>query len=87
MLIVQTLLEREPRQAMERAQIESLPLYPEARQCRRPTTRKILDLFDRVQRHELTLPGRKPEVMVTALSPLQRQILKLLGIATKSYGH
>jgi transposase len=86
-LIVQTLLERELRQAMERAQIASLPLYPEARQCRRPTTRKILDLFDRVQRHELTLPGRKPEVMVTALSPLQRQILKLLGIAAKSYGH
>ncbi len=86
-LIVQTLLERELRQAMERAQIESLPLYPEQRQCRRPTTRKILDLFDPVQRHELTLPGRKPEVMVTALSPLQRQILKLLGISQKSYGH
>jgi transposase len=86
-LIVQTLLERELRQAMERAQIESLPLYPEQRQCRRPTTRKILDLFDRVQRHKLTLPGRKPEVMVTALSPLQKQILKLLGIAAKSYGY
>ncbi len=72
---------------MERARIESLPLHPEQRQCRRPTTRKILDLFDPVQRHELTLPGRKPEVMVTALSPLQRQILKLLGISQKSYGH
>ena len=86
-LIVQTLLERELRQAMERAGIESLPLYPEGRACRRPTTRKILDLFDGVQRHELTLPGREPEVMVTELSPLQKQVLRLLGISEKSYGY
>ena len=86
-LIVQTLLERELRQAMERAQIESLPLYPEGRACRRPTTRKLLDLFDGVQCHELTLPGHEPEVMVTELSPLQKQVLKLLGISDKSYGH
>lgn len=86
-LIVQTLLERELRQAMERAKIESLPLYPEDRACRRPTTRKILDLFDGVQRHELTLPGSEPEVMVTKLSPLQKQILKLLGISQNSYGY
>ena len=86
-LIVQTLLERELRQAMKAAGIESLPLYPEGRACRRPTTRKILDLFDGVQRHELTLPGREPEVMVTELSPLQKQVLKLLGISDKSYGY
>jgi transposase len=86
-LIVQTLLERELRQAMERAQVESLPLYPEGRACRRPTTRKILDLFAGVQRHELTQPGREPEMMVTELSPLQKQVLKLLGISEKSYGY
>jgi len=40
-----------------------------------------------VQRHELTLPGHEPEVMVTELSPLQKQVLKLLGISDKSYGH
>lgn len=85
-LIVQTLLERELRQAMERSQIETLPLYPEGRQCRRPTTRKILDLFDGVQRHELTLPGHQPELLVTELSPLQKQILKLVGISPNSYG-
>jgi len=86
-LIVQTLLERELRRAMEAARITSLPLYPEARACRRPTTRKILDLFDGVQRHELTLPGCEPEVMVTELSPLQKQVLKLLGISQDSYGY
>ena len=84
---MQTLLERELRQAMQRAKIESLPLYPEGRACRRPTTRKIVDLFDGVQRHELKLPDRKPEVMVTQLSPVQKEILKLLGITAKTYGH
>ena len=72
---------------MQRAKIESLPLYPEGRACRRPTTRKIVDLFDGVQRHELKLPDREPEVMVTQLSPVQKEILKLLGITAKTYGH
>jgi transposase len=85
-LIVQTLLERELRQAMERAKIESLPLYPEERACRCPTARKVIDLFDGVQRHELEQSGRDTEVMVTELSPRQRQIVELLGISAKSYG-
>jgi transposase len=86
-LIVQTLLERELRQAMEREKIKSLPLYPEGRACHRPTTRKIVDLFDGIQRHELSLPNREPEVMLTQLSPLQKNILKLLRVATASYGY
>jgi len=86
-LIVQTLLERELRQTMEREKIESLPLYPEDRVCRRPTTRKIVDLFDGVQRHELGLPDCEPEVMLTQLSPLQKQILKLLRVSATSYGY
>lgn len=86
-LIVQTLLERELRQAMQRAKIESLPLYPEGRACRRPATRKLLDLFDGVQRHELSLSAGEAEVMVTQLSPLQKKILKLLKIPAKTYGH
>jgi transposase len=85
-LVVQTLLERELRQAMERAGVESLPLYPEGRACRRPTARKLIDLFDGVQRHELTLPGQETEVIVTELSPVQKQVLQLLGISPKNYG-
>ena len=85
-LIVQTLLERELRQAMARAKIESLPLYPEERACRCPTTRKVIDLFEGIQRHELKQTGYDVEVIVTELSPLQKQILKLLGIPEKSYG-
>jgi len=58
-LIVQTLLEREIRQAMERAGVESLPLYPEGRACRRPTTRKLLDLFALDPTSRGDTPGRR----------------------------
>ena len=86
-LIVQTLLERELRQAMQRDKLKSLPLYAEDRACRQPTTRKLLDLFQAVQRHCLTIGGQNAEVMVTELSPLQKRILRLVGIPAKTYGH
>jgi transposase len=47
-LLVESLLERELRRAMESEGIESLPLYPEGRACRRPTARKAIDLFEDV---------------------------------------
>jgi len=47
------------RQAMQRKDIEALPLYPEGRACRWPTARGVIDLFESVQRHTLT-HGKKP---------------------------
>jgi transposase len=79
-LLVEALLERELRRAMEREGIASLPIYPEARGCRRPTARKVIDLFEDVQRHELSA-GRRPAVVFnTKLNRLQRRILRLLGM-------
>ena len=83
--LVQALLERELRRAMQREELDSLPLYPEGRQCRRPTTRKLIDLFESVQRHTLTVPGRDTTTFVTELTPLQRRILKLLRIPASRY--
>jgi transposase len=79
-LLVESLLERELRRAMEREGIESLPLYPEARACRRPTARKVIDLFEDVQRHELSAGRRPAVVFTTKLSRLQRRILRLLNM-------
>jgi transposase len=79
-LLVEALLERELRRAMERAGVESLPLYPEGRACRRPTARRVIDLFQNVQRHELKAKGQAAVVFTTELTRLQRQILRLLGI-------
>jgi hypothetical protein len=79
-LLVESLLERELRRVMEREGIATLPLYPEGRACRRPTARKVIDLFEGVQRHELSA-GRRPAVIFTTkLSRLQRRILRLLNM-------
>jgi len=49
--------------------------------------RRVLDLFEPVQRHTLQ-QGRGPtEVMVTDLTPVQRRLLKLLNLPAKHYGH
>jgi transposase len=84
-LIVQTLLERELRRAMAREKLEALPLYPEGRACKAPTTRRVIDLFEGVERH--TLSGENGEqVFVTKLTDTQHQILTLLGVAARTYG-
>jgi transposase len=80
-LLVEALLERELRRAMARSELESLPLYPEGRACRRPTARRVIDVFEEVQRHELNAAGQAAVVFTTDLTPLQRKILRLLGMA------
>jgi transposase len=86
-LLAEALLERQLRQAMEREGVEALPMYPEGRACRRPTARRLIDLFEPIQRHELHQPGQGPTVFVTELSPVHRRILRLLNIPTATYGH
>ncbi|MBI4603847.1 MAG: IS1634 family transposase [Planctomycetes bacterium] len=86
-LLVQALVERELRRAMDKEGIAELPLYPEGRPCRAPTTRRIVDVFENIQRHELTRSDRPSEILVTELSPLQKRVLELLGIPPSTYGH
>jgi len=85
-LLVEALLERQLRHAMQDKEIESLPLYPEGRRCRWPTARRVIDLFETVQRHVLERRGQPSEVMVTELSRLQRRLIKLLGLPVQDYG-
>jgi transposase len=79
-LLVQSLLERELRRAMAHRQVESLLLYPEGRACRRPTTPRLIELFENIQRHHLVVGKKPPVVLTTKLNRLQRRILKLLGM-------
>jgi transposase len=85
-LLVQTLLERELRQAMERACEASLPLYPEARPCARPTTHRLIEVFSSIQRHEVRVGEEETQVMVTKLTKTQRSIVRLLGLNPRTYG-
>jgi transposase len=88
-LMLQTLLEREVRRAMQRAGVPSLPLYAEGRPCTAPTTRRILDAFDTVQRHQLqtqTEDQTRTQTLTTQLTPLQHTILDLLRMSSDNYG-
>jgi len=84
-LLVQALIERELRLAMKRETIEELPLYPEQRQCRRPTTEQILRLFSLAERHTLIEDGHTVQVFDVHLTDLQRQVLALLGVSEHAF--
>ena len=73
--MLQTLLERELRRALQDSEYDSLPLYPEHRACHALTTRPVIDIFETVQRHHLT-GGDSPQVFVPQLTPLQTLIAK-----------
>lgn len=80
-LLAESLLERELRRAMAKKPIESLPLYPEGRACRRPTARRVIDLFEDVQRHSLLTGKEAPIELITDLTRLQRTVMRLPGMA------
>lgn len=84
-LLINALIEREIRLAMRAEGIESLPLYPELRRCRAPTTDRILDLFRDLQRHELYAGTKRLNVFHPEISELQRRLLDLLGVPVADY--
>jgi len=84
-LLVQALIERELRLAMKRDRLNALPIYPEQRDCRRPTTEQVLRLFSLAQRHRLTQAGHTVQLFDAPLTDLQRQILGLLDIPESAY--
>ena len=84
-LLAQALIERELRGAMQREDIAELPLYPEQRACRRPTTEQVLRLFSLAQRHRLSHEGQTVQNFEVDLTDLQRQILALIGVPAHAY--
>ena len=84
-LLVQALIERELRLAMKRERLKELPLYPEQRSCKRPTTEQILRLFSLAERHTLFRRGRLAQVFPAELTHLQHQVLHLLGVPEDAF--
>ena len=84
-LLVHALLEREVRRGMVRDKIESLPLYPEERECRAPSTQRILDLFATLQRHRLRQGDRIVQVFEPELGALHEQLLALMRIPPSAF--
>ncbi len=62
-----------------------LLLYPEERECKSPTTEQSLRLFSLTQGHVILRQGEVVERYAPELTPLQRQVLRLLGVSTRAY--
>ena len=84
-LLVQAIIERELRLAMKRENITELPLYPEQRDCERPTTEQILRLFSLAARHQLVRDRKTLQVFDFQFTELQRQVLALLGVSENAF--
>jgi transposase len=84
-LLVQALIERELRLAMQREKIKELPIYPEQRLCKRPTTEQILRLFSLAERHTLLRDAKEVQSFPPQLTDIQRQTLDLLGVPATAF--
>jgi transposase len=85
-LVIQALIEREIRGAMKTAHQTSIPLYPELRECAAPSAHRVLEIFAHVARHVLRdADGTIVKIDEPTLTPLQFQVLELLGIPASVY--
>ena len=82
---MQALIERQLRLAMKRERLKELPLYPEQRSCKRPTTEQILRLFSLAARHTLIRGNRVAQLFPAELTDLQHQVLNLLGVPEDAF--
>jgi transposase len=84
-LLLGALIERQIRTAMHDAQTRHIPLYPELRACEAPSAERILAVFNDITRHELHHNGSLVQTFEPDLTPLQQQILQLLGVPASAY--
>ncbi len=84
-LLLNALIERELRLSMKKNKIKKLPLYPEERDCKYPTTNRLITLFSNQRRHILKEGNKIIKCFSDPLSDLQIQILKLLSIDVTYY--
>jgi transposase len=84
-LVIYALIERDMRQAMKEAGIKSLPIYPEQRECRRPSAERILEAFRNFSKHELRQDDNLEETFFDTLGELQAEVLNLLRIPLRYY--
>lgn len=85
-VLVHALLERQLRARMREEGIAQLPVYPEDRGSRRPTTDQVFRIFEDLRIHFLKTPsGTCREVFTDELTARQREFLRLLNIPAPTY--
>jgi transposase len=83
-MMLDALIERTLRQGMRRKGLESLPILPEGRESKTPTTARLLEMFSNVCWYEFERGGE----MVTfpiQLSAFQKELLQLLDMDPSAY--
>jgi len=83
-LTVATLIERQLRIAMKRKSVKTLPIYPEERPCKNPTTFDIVRLFKGIERYEV-VQGENTCIFPAKLNKIQKQVLDLLEVPVSLY--
>lgn len=83
-MTLDALIERILRQAMQREGIKSLPILPEGRLTKTPTTARLLEIFSDISWYEFERGGETVTFPIK-LSQLQKQLLRLLGMDTSAY--
>jgi hypothetical protein len=85
-LLTAALIERQIRDAMRQANIDGIPLYPELRACQAPSAERIFTVLADLTRHQLRgRDGQLVQAFEPQLTPLQQQILDLLGVPATAY--
>ena len=84
-LMVHALIERQMRQSMETDGIEAVPLYPEDRSCKAPTTARLIELFAPLQCHRLKDGATVIQEFAPELSDLQEKMTRIVGIGPGTY--
>ncbi len=83
-MVLDALIERRLRMAMQRRNIESLPILPEGRHTKTPTTARLLEVFSNFSLYEYESGGERVQFF-PQLSPIQKQLLNLLEIDPSVY--
>ena len=84
-LLIAALIEREVRNGMTRAALDTIELYPELRDCKAPSTERILEIFTTVSHHQLHRDGTPVQTFQPELTAQQQQVLDLLGLPHRAY--
>jgi len=83
-MVVDALIERALRHGMQREGFESLPILPEGRTTKTPTSARLLEVFSDVSWYAFER-GDETVTFPVQLSPLQKQLLRLLDMEPSAY--
>jgi transposase len=83
--LICALIERELKQAMTKCGLKKIQILPEERPSANPTSIQVTRVFQNHARHVLSSKNVLVQTFSDPLTPIQKQILDLLGLSPKLY--